>query len=173
MGFWTNTLSNVLGGIGAGLFFALMYVLIQWFLQATDLVVSYNWHFDTKDGIVSFHPNFEIRNRSRSKFYRLWNIAYMRDGQRVWFDNKSLLGKVLEPASVNYYSEEIAPVKNAEVEGIGLVAAVFGIEVTVRTQTGRAFWLRGEGPGKMGKGRIRRAAFSLRAKLESWMISME
>ncbi len=167
MGFWQNTWSNVLGGIGAGVFFLLCYLVIQWFLQATDLVVSYNWRFDTVDGVTHFYPNFDIRNRSRSKSYRLANIAYTRKGQPHWFDNKSVWGRVLESGSIN-----IDLVVSA-VNGVHTAQDAIGLEITIRTQAGRSFWLRGEGPGQMGKSGLRRAAFKLRDKLESWMIPLE
>ena len=167
MNFWQNTWSNVLGGIGAGLFFVVMYVFIQWFLQATDLVVSYNWSYKTVNGVFNVWPNFNIRNRSRTKSYRLANIAYTRNGQPHWFDNKSIWGFVLEPGSMNH-SFEVAPVKYVDA-----LADVLSLEVTIRLQTGRAFWLRGEGPGQMGKSRTQRTAFALRAKLESWLVAME
>jgi len=167
MSFWANTWSNMLGGIGAGLFFVLAYFVIQWFLQATDLVVSYNWRFDTVNGVTSFRPNFDIRNRSRSKSYRLANIAYTRNGQPHWFDNKSVGGRVLEPGSINNDLEVSA------VKGIDNVQDALSLEVTIRTQSGRSFWLRGEGPNQQGKSRIRRVLFRLRRTLESWMVPLE
>jgi hypothetical protein len=56
MGFWTNTWSNALGGILAALFIVLLYILIQLFLRMTDLLITYNWRFDTVNGILSFRP---------------------------------------------------------------------------------------------------------------------
>jgi len=167
MNFWQTTWSNVLGGIGAGLFFVLMYLAIQWFLRATDLVVSYNWSFDTVNGITTFRPNFDIRNRSTSRSYRLANIAYTCNGKPHWFDNKSVWGFVLEPGSINN-SFDITSVKD-----IGSLSEALALQVTIRLQTGRAFWLRGQGPGQMGKSRSQRAAFAVRAKLESLLIAME
>jgi hypothetical protein len=167
MNFWQTTWSTVLGGICAGLFFVLMYVVMQWFLQATDLIVSYNWSYKTVDGVFYVWPNFDIRNRSRSKSYRLANIAYTRRGEPHWFDNKSVWGFVLEPGSISN-SFDVAPVKN-----VSSLPDALSLEVTIRLQTGRAFWLRGEGPGQMGKNRIQRSAFVLRTKLESWLVVME
>ena len=167
MGFWATTWSNVLGGIGAGLFFVLAYFVLQWFLQATDLVVSYNWRFDTVNEVTSFRPNFDIRNRSRSKSYRLANIAYTRSGHPHWFDNKSVWGRVLEPGSINNDLEVSA------VKGIDNLQDALSLEVTIRTQSGRSFWLRGVGPNQQGKGWIRQTAFRLRGALESWMIPLE
>ncbi|MGA9072172.1 MAG: hypothetical protein WB424_18050 [Terracidiphilus sp.] len=167
MDFWLTTWSNVLGGIGAGLFFVLLYVILQWFLQATDLTVSYNWMFKTENGTFYIWPNLEIRNRSRSKTYRLANIAYTQNGQPQWFDNASVWGFVLEPGSINN-SFNVAPIKN-----VNSLEDALKLEVTVRLQTGRAFWLRGQGPGQMGKRRLQRMLFALRAKLESSLVAME
>jgi hypothetical protein len=111
MGFWTNTWSNALGGIAAALFIVLLYALVQWFLRATDLLITYNWRFDTVNGVTNFRPNFDIRNRSGSKTYRLANIAYTRDGAFHWFDNVSLWGAVLEPGSINN-QYEVVPVRD-------------------------------------------------------------
>jgi hypothetical protein len=63
MDFWQNTWSNVLGGIGAGLFFLVWYLAIQWFLRATDLAVGYSWQFGLRDGVPAFWPAFDIRSR--------------------------------------------------------------------------------------------------------------
>jgi len=167
MGFWTNTWSNALGGIAAALFIVLLYALVQWFLRATDLLITYNWRFDTVNGVTNFRPNFDIRNRSGSKTYRLANIAYTRRGAVHWFDNVSLWGAVLEPESINN-QYEVVPVRD-----IHTIQDAFGIVVTIRTQGGRSFWLRGQGPGQMGKGRIQRIAFWLRSKLDSTLIPME
>lgn len=168
MGFWQTTLTNVLGGLGAGLFFLFWYVLIQWFLRATDLVVSYAWSFDTVAGMaVNIRPNFDIRNRSGSRLYRLANIAYTRHGQPHWFDNSSLWGAVLEPGSIN------VGIQGAPIPRLDGLPDALSLEVTITLQTGRRFWLRGQGPGQMGRGRIRRAALALRRKLESWLISLE
>jgi hypothetical protein len=126
MDFWTNTLSNALGSLAAGLFLVLMYVLIQWFLRATDLVVSYNWGF--RNDIDGFHvwPNFDIRNRSASRSYRLANIAYTRKGKPHWFDNDSLWGIVVEPGSMNQ-DFTVGPVQRVDSLGEALT-----LEVTIR-----------------------------------------
>ena len=47
------------------------------------------------------------------------------------------------------------------------------LEVTVRLQNGRAFWLRGVGPGQMKLGRTQRIALWLRDKLEKAAIPLE
>jgi hypothetical protein len=166
MTFWQNTWSNVLGGIGAGLFFLFCYLAIQWFLRATDLVVAYNWQFATRDGVPVFWPAFDIRNRSRSKSYRLANIAYTRDGKMFWVENKSLMDKVIEPASMNF-------IEGLPVRGIHTLADAIQLEVTIRDQSKRSFWLRGQGPGQQGKSLARRIAFKVRDTLEKWLIPME
>jgi hypothetical protein len=167
MDFWQNTWSNVLGGIGAGIFFLLGYLIIQWFLKATDLVVSYNWSYRSEAGAFYAWPNFDIRNRSQSRTYRIANIAYSKQGKPHWFDNKALWGFVLEPGSIHN------EVSGSPVARITSLQDALDLEVTVTLQTGRRFWLRGQGPGQMGKGRIRRALFALRSRLESWMIALE
>ena len=167
-GFLANRLEQCIGrNRSRPVFCGLTYLIVQWFLQATDLLVSYNWSYKTEGGVFSAWPNFDIRNRSRTRSYRIANIAYTRNGQVHWFDNDSLWGLVLEPGTIN---NKIAgfPVKN-----VGELQVALGLEVTIRLQTGRAFWLRGEGPGQMGRGRIQRALFALRAKLESMLIAME
>jgi hypothetical protein len=62
----------------------------------------------------------------------------------------------------------IVPVRN-----VTSLQEALSLEITVRLQTGRAFWLRGQGPGQMGKSRIQRMLFALRAKLESCLLAME
>ncbi len=167
MGFWETTWTNVLGGVGTGLVLIAGYMIVQWFLGATDLVVQYNWSYKTENGVFHAWPNFDIRNRSRSKSYRLANIAYSINGKPHWFDNKSMMGIVIEPGSMNY------DFKPLPVERVSSIPEMLSVEVTIRLQTGRAFWLRGQGPGQEGKGRIRRYAFKLRNWLEKMMIPME
>lgn len=166
MSFWANTWSNVLGGIGAGLFFVLCYLIIQWFLRATDLVVSYCWKFAIKDGTLVYWPAFDIRNRSRSRSYRLANIAYTIHGKPHWFDNKAIVNIVLEPASMNF-------VEGTAVKDIHQMIDALRLEVTIRDQAERSFWLRGQGPGQQGKSWMKRIAFKFRRALEKGLISME
>jgi hypothetical protein len=167
MGFWETTLTNVLGGIGTAIVLLLGYMVVQWFLAATDLIISYNWKFGIADGAFWAAPNFDIRNRSRSKAYRLANIGYTINGKVFAFDNKSLWGKVVEPGSINNQFE-VDPVK-----GVSSLSELQTLEVTVRLQTGRSFWLRGQGPGQEGRSRLRRWAFRLRNRLEKMMVPME
>jgi hypothetical protein len=166
MNFWTNTWSNVLGGIGAGLFFVLCYLVVQWFLRATDLVVSYCWKFAVHNGMSVYWPAFDIRNRSRSRSYRMANIAYTVNGTPHWCDNKAIMGVVLQPASMNF-------IEGTTVRDIHEMADALRLEVTIRDQAERSFWLRGQGPGQQGKGWVKRYAFRLRRALEKGLIAME
>jgi hypothetical protein len=80
MAFWTEVLVGFLGNVAAGLFFVVLYVLIQWFLAATDIVIQYNWRFDGPlNAPRNMRPHFDIRNRSRSKSYFLANVAYLKN----------------------------------------------------------------------------------------------
>lgn len=167
MGFWETTLTNLLGALGAALVFFFGYVSFQCFFTATDVVVSYGWKFGVKDGTFWAYPQFDIRNRSRSREYRLANIAYTIAGKIHWFDNEALWGKPLEPGSIHidYVGRPIPR--------IGSTTELLALEVTVRLQTGRSFWLRGQGPGQEQKGKARRWAFKLRNLLENSMIPTE
>jgi hypothetical protein len=131
------------------------------------LVVSYNWKFGIRDGVFYVLPHFDIRNRSQSKSYRLGNIAYSRKGQPHWFDNQALWGKVLEPRSIHNEFE------GAPVQRVSSLSDAIDLEVTIKLQSGRAFWMRGQGPGQQGRGRFRRALFWMREKLEKFMVPME
>jgi hypothetical protein len=142
-------------------------MIVQWFLTATDLIISYNWKFGIADGKFWASPHFDIRNRSRSKSYRLANIAYTVGGKVHWFDNESVWGKVIEAGSI--YNDIVA----RPVARVASVEELPRIEVTVKLQTGRSFWLRGEGLGQEGKSRLRRLAFNLRNRLEKMMVPME
>ena len=76
------------------------YVAFQWFLQATDVTIHYNWTQDRR----GFHPDFNIRNRSRSKTYFLASIEYRKgDGPApLDVDNKSVWGRELKPGSIDF-----------------------------------------------------------------------
>jgi hypothetical protein len=144
--------------------FAIFYIAFQWFLQATDVTADCNW---SREG-TSCHPNFDIRNRSKSKTYLLANIAYSNGAdQLVWFDNKSLMGKELLPGSFNDF-QDVAPVRNSSV-----ISECLEFQVTVRLQSGRELWLEGQGPGQPVKDRIYRWAFGLRNFIEKHANSME
>ena len=154
-----------MGDIFASMLLVVLYVLIQWFLRATDVTVSYNWGFKG----TNFYPNFDIRNRSGSRSYLLANIAYTKNNGKevVWFDNESLWGQELKPGSIQH-NNTVAPVKNTTTP-----QEAIGLEVTVRLQNGRQFWLKGQGPGQLYMGRIQQAAFWLRQKFEKAAIPLE
>ncbi len=88
MTFWAEVLAIFIGDVFASALFVLFYVMVQWFLRATDVTVSYNWGWKGTD----YSPNFDIRNRSSSRCYLLANIAYTRNKgkEKVWFDNDSI-----------------------------------------------------------------------------------
>ena len=111
MTFWDEVLAIFIGDIFASLLLILSYALIQWFLRATDVTVSYNWGFT---GPNCF-PNFDIRNRSGSRTYLLANIAYTRnDGQeKIWFENDSIMEEELPPASIRGGSSRSHPSKGS------------------------------------------------------------
>lgn len=166
MTFWDEVLAIFLGDILASLLIIALYVAIQWFLRATDVIVAYNWGWEGKDCF----PNFDIRNRSSSRAYLLANIAYTRnDGiEIVWVDNDSIWDEELRPGSIRGREFKVAPVR-----GIVMPQQAIGLEVTVRLQNGRAFWLKGVGPGQMKIGWIQRTAFWLRDKFEKGAIPLE
>jgi hypothetical protein len=166
MTLWDEVLAIFLGDILASLLLIALYGAIQWFLRATDVTVAYNWSWSGKNCF----PNFDMRNRSSSRTYLLANIAYTRnDGMEVvWFDNDSIWGQKLEPGSIRGREFKISSVR-----GITTPQEAIGLEVTIRLQNGRAFWLRGIGPGEMKTGRIQRAAFWLRNTFERTAIPLE
>jgi hypothetical protein len=166
MTFWGEVLAIFIGDVFASVLLVLLYVMIQWFLRATDVTVAYNWSWKGAD----YFPNFDIRNRSSSRTYLLANIAYTRNEgkEMVWIDNDSLWGEELKPGSIRGRKWKIAPVK-----GITTPQQAMGLEATVRLQNGRQFWLKGQGPGQMKMGRIQQTAFWLRDKFEKAAITLE
>ena len=94
MTFWDEVLAIFIGDVLASVLLIGLYVMIQWFLRATDVKVAYNWSFIGPN----FYPNFDIRNRSESRTYLLANIAYTKnDGRdKVWFDNDSIWDSPLQ-----------------------------------------------------------------------------
>jgi hypothetical protein len=164
MTFWIEVFAGFLANVFAGVLLVILYVVIQWFLQAIDVTVGYNWRWQGQD----FRPSFDIRNRSKSKIYLLANIAYTKEkGVTVSFDNKSLWGQELRPGSINFL-DAVSPVKN-----VHSISECLELEVSVRLQNGRAFWLKGQGPGQIYVGRIQRIAFWLRKVLETAAVPME
>ena len=153
----------------AGLLFVLLYIVIQWFLAATDIIISYHWRFDgTLDNPRNIRPGLDIRNRSRSRTHILANIAYLKENQPVTFDNKSVWGRELKPGSITLLDGEIAPVAR-----LTSLAQCEEVEVHVRLQNGRSFWLKGTGPGQLRNGRIQRAAFWVRSRFEAAAVPLE
>lgn len=168
MQFWKEVAVDFLGNVFAGLLLLGGYVVVQWFLAATDIVIGYAWRFDgTMDRPLNLRPAFDIRNRSRSKTYYLANVAYVRERRpAARFDNKSVWGEELKPGTITF-------VEAAPLEWSGPLSGIDGIEVHIRLQNGRQFWLRGTGPGALKLGRIQRVAFRLRKKLEAGAVPME
>ena len=169
MTFWQEVLAGFFGNIFAGFLLVILYVIIQWFLHATDVKIGYNWGFKGS----AFHPQFDIRNRSASKTYFVASIVYTTGKGKigkgktlVGIDNKSLWGKELKPGTINHF--DAGPVK-----GIHSLADCIEVEVSVRLQTGRIFWLKGQGPGQEYVNRIQRIAFGLRETSEKLAIPGE
>lgn len=164
MKIWAEIVAGFLSYVFVGWVFVLLYLAIQWLMQTTDVTAACNWSREGKN----CHPNFSIRNRSRSKTYLLANIAYSNGADRlVWFDNKSLMGKELKPGSINEFSE-VAPVKIAS-----SISECLQLHVAVRLQTGRPLWLEGQGPEQKLADRVQRTAFGLRKFIEKWFTNME
>jgi hypothetical protein len=167
MTFWLEVAAGFLGNVFAGVLFIGFYLVIQWFLAATDVTIGYGWNFEGRN----FHPNFDLRNRSKSRTYLLANIVYTNGKDAsIWADNKSLWGRELKPGSMNEF-REVAPVKN-----VSSLSECMQLQVTVYLQTGRRFWLKGRGPGQPGElviGRIQRMAFRLRDLIERVALTME
>jgi hypothetical protein len=169
VGFWHEVAAGFLGNMAAAMLITMIYVIIQWFLAATDIVISYNWSYDgTQHQANNFRPNFDIRNRSRSKTYYLANIQYSDDGKMLWIDNKSVLDVELKAGTIRWVTA--GPVKNLHAVP---VSKGLQTEVHVRLQNGRAFWLKGQGPGQLRMGRIQRTAFRIRNALERWAVPTE
>lgn len=166
--FLSNASANFVGSLLAGMALVGLYVLIQWFLVATDVEIGYSWSFrGTLAQPTELWPDFDIRNRSRSRTYYVANVAYMKAKKPVAaFDNESVWGVELKPGTITHVSA-------APVAGFSSLHDCLDAEVHIRLQTGRLFWLQGRGPGQHKRGRIQRIAFWLRAKLEAGAIPTE
>jgi|HubBroStandDraft_5_1064220.scaffolds.fasta_scaffold155075_2 hypothetical protein len=81
----------------------IVYVLIQWFLAATDIAIGYDRRFDgTMDALQNIRQGFDIRSRSRTRTYLPANVACLKDKLRVAnFDNKSAWRIELKPEALN------------------------------------------------------------------------
>ncbi|HKW87243.1 MAG TPA: hypothetical protein VJN21_00645 [Candidatus Acidoferrales bacterium] len=164
MTFWDEVLAIFTGDIFASVLIILFYAIIQWFLRATDVRIGYSWKW--KDS--NFHPFFDVRNQSGSRSYLLGNISYTKnEGKEILFiDPKSIWGKELKPGSINLIDADPVP-------GVSSIPDSVNLEVTIRLQNGRQFWLKGAGPGQLRMGRVQRIAFWLRAKCEKAAIPLE
>jgi hypothetical protein len=60
MTFWGEVLATILGGVATSFMVVFCYVLLQWFLRATDITVGYVW----KWSCPNWYPSFDARNRS-------------------------------------------------------------------------------------------------------------
>jgi hypothetical protein len=136
-----------------GWLLALLYLALQWFVRATDISVNFDW---SREG-SRCHPNFEIRNRSRSRSYRLANIAYINSSDGlIWFDHQSIMGKELTPRSTHRFVE-VSPVRNSSV-----ISDCLRLQVALTLHTGRMLWLNSQRPSKPFTDWLRRTAFKLR-----------
>ena len=157
MTFWAEVLAIFAGDMFASIVLVGLYGLIQWFLRATDVTIGYNWKWRDQD----FWPSFDIRNYSGSKTYRLANIAYTKNKGKdiIPFDNESLWGKEMKPGSIEFLDGNPVPNVNS-------VQDCMQVEVGVRLQNGRQFWLKGQGPGQLHMGRV--AASRILVAPEIW-----
>jgi len=131
-------------------------------MLTTDVKVSYNW----SQNRAGSRPNFDIRNRSRSRTYLLGNVVYKKGGSIVpiAIDNKSLWEKELKPGSIRFF-QEVAPVAK-----ITTLEQCMDTEIYVRLQNGRE--MKGQGPGQL-PGRWRRTLNWVRLKLEAGAVPVD
>ena len=93
----------------------LSYALIQWFLRATDITVSYNWSFTGSN----FYPNFDIRNRSGPRL-TCWQILRTREtaGKKKFgsitipYLDRSYLPEVFEGATTKLHPSRASATHN-------------------------------------------------------------
>jgi hypothetical protein len=164
MTLWLEMSTAFLVYVIVGSVFVLLYLALQWFFQATDVTVSYDWSRD--DSVC--HANFKVINRSAKRTYSLANIAYSNGKDRlVWFDNKSLMGKVLKPRSITEF-RDVAPVKNC-----ASISECMQLRVTVRLQSGRKLWLRDQKQRQFITAKLQRISCELRNFIEKQMTAEE
>lgn len=162
MRFW----NEVLVAVVAAAVIALCVLLIQWFLRATDIRMSYGWRFDgTIDRPINFRPAFCFQNRSKSKTYVLANIVYKKADVLLGIDNTSFWGAELRPGTMVHLDAQ------KPVNGISSVFETSAIEIRVRLQDGSLFWDRAQG-GQYELGRFQRCLFSLRALIEKYGVPL-
>ena len=156
MSIWQTVVAGLLACVPV-LFFG-----FKWFLLATDVTVSYHW----TQSRVGSRPNFDIRNRSRSRTYLLGDIIYKNGGSvpPVAIDRKSLRELELKPGSIKAV-QNVAPVA-----AITTLQQCLETKVCVRLQNGRG--IKGQGPGQF-PGPLRRAAYWLRRKLDALAVPLE
>lgn len=66
MGFWGEVGAGFLANMFTAVLITAIYVLLQWFLAATDVVFSYNSKFDgALEHAWNFQPAIRVVNRSR------------------------------------------------------------------------------------------------------------
>jgi hypothetical protein len=166
--FLSNTLADFLGSVLAGVLLVAGYVVIQWFLAATDVEIGYTWSFHGPIELpTELWVNLDVRNRSRSKTYYVANIAYMKDKRpAAAFDNRSVWGTELRPGTITF-------LEGAPLQSFSSLKDCLDAEVHVRLQNGRQFWLQGSGPGQHKRGWLQRATFWLRASLEAGSVPVE
>lgn len=140
----------------------ILFFIFKWLLLATDVTVSYNW----SQNRAGSRPNFDIRNRSRSKTYLLGNIVYKNggSGSLIAIDNKSLWDQELKPGSIRFF-QDVAPVT-----GVTTMQQCLETRVYVRLQDGRE--IKGQGPGQL-QGRFRQGVLWLRRKLEGLAVPID
>jgi len=117
-----------------------------------------------------------VDRRQEAKWLFAQQKATLHTPQKVYvysenaLDNISLWGKELKPGSINFFNN-VTAVKN-----VHSIPECTQIRVVVRLQTGREFWLTGQGPGQDGKvvmGRLQRIAFKIRDVFEKTTISID
>ena len=157
MSTWTEIATALFVYVFVGWLFVLAYLGYLWFLQATDVTLDYSW---TREG-DQYRPELELVNHSRSKTYWVTKIAYQsRADGLVWFDARSLMGKVIEPRSA-YEFHRIAPVRNCS-----SIPDCLEMQIRVRLQTGKDVMAASDQPGATGLRALQKAALRLRTFLE-------
>jgi hypothetical protein len=165
MTFWPEVLAIFLGDVFATALFLLGYVVLRRFLDATDIVVSFNW---TEAG-AQVSPRIYIRNRSATRTYRMATIEYTRDGNTTGMggDLESIWGIKLGPRSIKVV-KKIAPLRD-----VSSTAQCVGVGIIVWFQDGRKMWLEEPGVSKLHMNRIQRAAYWIRSGFDKGAIPLE
>lgn len=115
--------------------------LLRMFVSATDIDCGYNWSYDgDMNTPVNMRPNFDIRNRSSSRTYRLANIKYELRGNIHWFDNRSIMGRELKPGSIEFINGGIAALPR-----VSSLQECLDMRITLRTQDNKEFVAHGPG----------------------------